>query len=190
MYALATTNKILDVYGQNGTSGYDISCSFSKTVAASSIATKAKFQGHNFAVNSFHGHLLYHPVYRLRLGIEDLETCERVFSASNAVASVICHASYFHWLQFIDLHFDQWNQDKYLELSRFLYNNYKQVLHYINDYTPMVEELKTQLQIQDTDFERWNVEELEYLNSLSVESEDKVQNAVYVEALESLAHAE
>ncbi|KAG2137739.1 hypothetical protein BD769DRAFT_1291575, partial [Suillus cothurnatus] len=111
-YALATTNKVLDVYGSNGVTGYDIGCSYQKTVDASSISVKAHSNHHRFIVNSFHGHahnrrcqLRFHPLYQHGLGLEDLETCERVFSASNAVAPVIRHASYFHWLQFIDLHF-------------------------------------------------------------------------------------
>lgn len=124
-YALATANKLIDVYGPNGITGYDIGCSFSKTVAASSIANKVKRLNHRFIVNSFHGHahnrrcqLQYHTLYQEGLGIEDLETCERVFSGSNAVAPLIRHASYFHWLQFIDLQFDQWDQDWYQELSK------------------------------------------------------------------------
>jgi hypothetical protein len=126
-YALATTNKLIDVYGPNGMTGYNIGCSFSKTVAASSIADKVKRVNHRFVVNSFHGHahnrrcqLQYYTLYQEGLGIEDLETCERVFSGSNAVAPLIRHASYFHWLQFIDLQFDQWDQDRYQELSKFL----------------------------------------------------------------------
>jgi hypothetical protein len=123
-YALATANKLMDVYGSDGVTGYDIGCSFTKTAAASSIAMKVKNHNHRFVVNSFHGHahnrrcqLQFHTLYQQGLGIEDLETCERVFSGSNAVAPVIRHASYFHWLQFIDLHFDQWDQDRYQELS-------------------------------------------------------------------------
>ncbi|KAG2087254.1 uncharacterized protein F5147DRAFT_525704, partial [Suillus discolor] len=109
-YALATTNKVLDVYGSNGVTGYDIGCSYQKTIDASSISVKAHSNHHRFIINSFHGHahnchcqLWFHPLYQHGLGLEDLEMCERVFSASNAVAPVIHHASYFHWLQFIDL---------------------------------------------------------------------------------------
>ena len=59
---------------------------------------------------------------------------------------------HFHWLQFLDLQMDQWDKDKYLELSRhsifliflllignagkFLFNNYKQAITIISDYTP------------------------------------------------------
>ncbi|KAG1791474.1 hypothetical protein EV424DRAFT_1475992 [Suillus variegatus] len=196
-YALATTNKLIDVYGSDGVTGYDIGCSFTKTAAASSIAAKVKSHNHRFVVNSFHGHahnrrcqLQFHTLYQQGLGIEDLETCERVFSGSNAVAPVIRHASYFHWLQFIDLHFDQWDQDRYQELSQFLYRNYKQALDIINNLTPVVEELKIQLKIVDTDFEHWNIEELEYLESLSMEQEYDPQKIAYAEALQSLTKAE
>jgi hypothetical protein len=115
----------MDVYVPNNVTGYDIGCSFSKTAAASSIANKVKSLNHCFIVNSFHGHahnhccqLQYHTLYQEGLGIEDLETCKHVFSGSYAVAPLICHASYFHWLQFIDLQFDQWDQDHYQELSK------------------------------------------------------------------------
>ena len=106
---------------------YDIGCSHSATVRASSISDKARIHRLLLLVNTFHGHahnracqLQNHPMYLPGLGIEDLETCERIFAASNSVAPLIRHASYFHWLQFLDLHFDQWDKDKYLELSKSL----------------------------------------------------------------------
>ncbi|KAG1729622.1 uncharacterized protein EDB91DRAFT_1059885, partial [Suillus paluster] len=196
-YALATANKLIDVYGANGVTGYDIGCSFSKTIAASSVADKVKKVNHRFVVNAFHGHahnrrcqLQYHTLYQKGLGIEDLETCERVFAGSNAVAPLIRHASYFHWLQFIDLQFDQWDLDRYQELSQFLYNNYKQALHIINDLVPVVQELKQQLDLSDADFEQWNIEELQYLEALAAELEYDPEKIAYVEALQSLAKAE
>ncbi|KAG0695001.1 hypothetical protein DFH29DRAFT_985063 [Suillus ampliporus] len=180
-YALATTNRILDVYGPNGATGYDIGCSYQATVNASSISAKARSHQHQFVINSFHGHahnrrcqLRFHPLYR-RL---------------NAVAPVIRHASYFHWLQFIDLHFRQWDTDRYLELSKFLYNNYKQALTIIDDLTPAVEELKLALKITDADFERWNTEELEFLENVAEESDEDIEAMAYVEALESLTRAQ
>ncbi|KAG1791119.1 uncharacterized protein HD556DRAFT_1445641 [Suillus plorans] len=196
-YALATTNKILDVYRPNGATGYDIGCSYQTTVNASSISAKARSHQHQFIVNSFHGRahnhrcqLRFHPLYRRGLGLEDLETCERVFSGSNTVAPVIHHASYFHWLQFVDLHFRQWDADRYLELSKFLYNNYKQALAIVNDLTPAVEELKLALKITDVDFEHWNAEELDFLESMAEESDEDVEAMAYVEALESLMRAQ
>lgn len=89
-------NKLIDVYGSDGVMGYDIGCSFTKTAAASSIATKVKNHNHRFVINSFHGHahnrhcqLQFHTLYQQGLGIEDLKTCKQVFSRSNAVAPVI-----------------------------------------------------------------------------------------------------
>ncbi|KAG1851650.1 hypothetical protein F4604DRAFT_1592345 [Suillus subluteus] len=96
-YALATANKLIDIYGPNGVTGYDVGCSFSKTLTASSITDKVKRLNHRFVVNSFHGHthnhccqLQYHTLYQEGLGIKDLETCKHVFSGSNAVAPLIC----------------------------------------------------------------------------------------------------
>jgi len=71
-----------------------------------------------------------------------------------------------------------------------MYQNYKQALDIINNLTPIVEELKTQLKITDADFERWNIEELEYLQRLSTEQEYDPQKIAYVEALQSLTKAE
>ncbi|KAG1880023.1 hypothetical protein F4604DRAFT_1679156 [Suillus subluteus] len=185
-YALATTNKVLDVYGLNGVTGYDIGCSYQKTVDASSISFKAHSNHHRFIVNSFHGHahnrhcqLQFHPLYQDGLGLEDLET-----------SPVVRHASYFHWLQFIDLHFQQWDSDQYLELSKFLYNNYKQALAIIDDLSPAIEELKLVLNISDGDFKHWNIEELEFLETLTEETDEDVEAMTYVEALQSLAKAE
>jgi hypothetical protein len=53
-----------------------------------------------------------------------------------------------------------------------------------------VEELKVQLNLEDTDFHCWNVEELEYLVSLASEVEYDPQKTAYVEVLQSLMMAE
>ena len=75
-------------------------------------------------MNAFHGHahnrmcqLQYHPLYLPGTGLEDFETCEHVFSSSNATAGLIRHASHFHYVQSLELHFSQWDADKYAELS-------------------------------------------------------------------------
>jgi len=108
---------------------YDIGCSHKVTVAASSIGKKAKELGLQLAVDAFHSHahnclcqLHNHPLFLKGFGIEDLATCERIFTSSNITTRLIRHASYFHWLQFIDLHFDQWDKDKYVELSESSYD--------------------------------------------------------------------
>ncbi|KAG1879874.1 hypothetical protein F4604DRAFT_1679437 [Suillus subluteus] len=74
--------------------------------------------------------------------------------------------------------------------NSFLYNNYKQVLHIINELTPTVQELKQQLDLSDVDFEQWNIEEFQYLEALAAEPEYDPEKIAYVEALQSLAKAE
>ncbi|KAF8587113.1 hypothetical protein K439DRAFT_1614546 [Ramaria rubella] len=48
---------------------------------------------------------------------EDLETCKRVFAGSNAVAQLTRHATPFHWHQFINMYFWQWDSEKYEKLD-------------------------------------------------------------------------
>ncbi|KAG1889496.1 hypothetical protein F4604DRAFT_1569290, partial [Suillus subluteus] len=124
-YPLATINKLIDMFGDHLGICTDIGCSLRKMVAASSIQEKAADHHLILAINTFHGHAhnckcqsQHHPLYLCRFGLEDLETCEHVFAASNAAAPLICHASHFHYIQFLELHFDQWDINKYLELSK------------------------------------------------------------------------
>jgi hypothetical protein len=123
-YPLAIANKIIDIFGDDQGVGYDIGCKAKATISHSSISAKAREHRFKFIVNAFHGHahnrrcqLCNHPLYQKGIGLEDLETCERVFAASNIATRLLRHASHFHWLQFLELHFELWNEDKYLELS-------------------------------------------------------------------------
>jgi hypothetical protein len=117
----------METLGPNQCIGYDIGCACSATVRDSPILSALAAElGFELVVNAFHGYthnrlcqLRFHPLYRRGLGLEDLECCERVFSASNAAARVIRHASYFHWMQFLDLHFRQWNEDRLRDLSTY-----------------------------------------------------------------------
>ncbi|KAF8481388.1 hypothetical protein JB92DRAFT_3085880 [Gautieria morchelliformis] len=160
-YGLATLEKILKVFQEDQCVGSDIACSFMAT-------------------------LKWHPMYLPGVGLEDLETCERLFSASNAVARLIRHASYFHYLQFIDLHFQQWDDDKYLELTNFMYNNYKQALSIINEYIPEVEAFKSAHGYTDEDFIYWHDEEFTYLSNSGKEPPGDALKVAYVEALQKL----
>lgn len=105
--------------------GFDVGCRHNATVRNSSLGAEALLKLIRIIVNAFHGHahnrlcqLLFHPLFQQGVGLEDLETCERVFSSSNSVARVIRHASHYHWSQFLDLHFMQWNEDRYADLSK------------------------------------------------------------------------
>jgi Kyakuja-Dileera-Zisupton transposase len=124
-YGLTTLNEILDVFGADQAIGYDIGCSHKVTIAASSLSEKARILLLQLVVDAFHGHahnrlcqLLNHLLFLKGFGLEDLATCERIFAGTNPATRLIQHASYFHWVQFIDLQLDQWDKDKYLELSK------------------------------------------------------------------------
>ncbi|KAI6022378.1 hypothetical protein PISMIDRAFT_55462, partial [Pisolithus microcarpus 441] len=123
-YALAVVEQVLDICGPDQAIGHDIGCSSRKTILSSLLSQCAKDLNLQVVVNAFHGfthnhvcQLQNHPLYLAGLGIEDLETCKWIFANSNSTAALIRHASLFHWMQFLDLHFDQWDSDKYLELS-------------------------------------------------------------------------
>ncbi|KAG1723983.1 uncharacterized protein EDB91DRAFT_1240015 [Suillus paluster] len=109
---------------------------------------------------------------------------------SNSACGIIRHASYFHWVQYLDLHFDQWDKDKYLELSNFLRNNYAQALHMIEEYTPLLDEFKMHKSLTDDAFFQWREEESEFLANLALEPPSDAIAVAYVEELEKLQRAE
>lgn len=74
--------------------------------------------------------------------------------------------------------------------GRFLYNNYKQALSIIAEFTPEVNAFKEKHSLPDDVFEVWRNQELEYLMSLSAAPEYDVQAIAYVEALEALGKAQ
>ncbi|KIK16346.1 hypothetical protein PISMIDRAFT_33747, partial [Pisolithus microcarpus 441] len=192
-YALAIVEQVLDICGPDQAIGHDISCSSRKTILSSLLSQCAKDLNLQVVVNAFHSfahnrvcQLQNHPLYLAGLGIEDLETCERIFSNSNSTAALICHASLFHWMQFLDLHFDQWDSDKYLELSQFLFNNYQQALGIIRKYEPELNDFQLTHGISDEDIVSWCHEELEYLRNCSEEPDSMTLTVKYVEVLEKL----
>jgi hypothetical protein len=71
-----------------------------------------------------------------------------------------------------------------------LYNNYRQALAIITNYTPEVEAFKKTFNYDDTVFLAWKEEESAYLKDLSREPEHDVLATAYVEALEALHYAE
>ena len=82
--------KILETHDKDTMDGYDIGCSFETTVKNSSLGADFAAKNARFCVPAFHGYthnhvcqLKFHPNILKGLGIEDLETLERVFSATN-----------------------------------------------------------------------------------------------------------
>ncbi|KIK29885.1 hypothetical protein PISMIDRAFT_6620 [Pisolithus microcarpus 441] len=196
-YGLVAVNQLLNICGQDQAVGHDVGCASKKTIASSSLGKEAQEKRLKVVVNAFHGfahnrmcQLENHPLYQSGFGNEDLETCKHIFSSSNNTAPLIRHASEFHWKQFLDLHFNQWDADKYLELSRFLYNNYKQALCIIQTHPAELEQFKRSKDPTDNDFESWHREELEYLKRCAGESDATSIATQYVELLEKLNFAE
>jgi hypothetical protein len=145
-------------------------------------------------------------MYISGVGLEDFETCERLFSISNALARGTRHASAFHQYQAIEEFFLFWDQDKYANLDKyiqlgwasahwysgnFLYNNYIQALEILSKERPILAQFKVQFHLEDADFERFLEEERQYLKGLKAPRQyDNEMDIVYVEALEGLEAAE
>ncbi|EJD47348.1 hypothetical protein AURDEDRAFT_62365, partial [Auricularia subglabra TFB-10046 SS5] len=175
-YPIAVLARVLDAGLAPVHAAADIGCALEGTVGRSSIGDRAKGMGLKICMNAFHcyGHnrlcqLKRHPLYLLGFGLEDLETCERVFSASNHIAGLIRQASHFTYSQFIDMFFSAWDEEKYAELSRFIYNNVVQAQRIIAENTPMLAAFKASTGFTDADIESWRAEELAHLESLKTE---------------------
>ncbi|EGO30757.1 hypothetical protein SERLADRAFT_404785 [Serpula lacrymans var. lacrymans S7.9] len=74
--------------------------------------------------------------------------------------------------------------------GRFLLNNYRQAISIIHDYSPVVEKFQTLHNISNTDFVRWNLEELALIGNLSTGFEYDVMTVTYVDELDKLQQLE
>ena len=128
-YPLVMLNRLIELFGKNIMVGYDIDCQFSITAGRNAkVGPKMKEENLNLCVNAFHGYahrrlcqLSWHPSYLNGVGLEDFETCERVFSDSNRVAGRTRHASKFHRRQSMLNMINRWNEDTYGELGMFTF---------------------------------------------------------------------
>lgn len=87
--------KAMDTFGPNLLIGYNIRCVFGGTILSSSLGTRFQESGSRTCVNAFHGYshnyqcqCKNHPNNIAGMGLEDLETLERIFNSSNALAVV------------------------------------------------------------------------------------------------------
>ncbi|EJD45903.1 hypothetical protein AURDEDRAFT_63834 [Auricularia subglabra TFB-10046 SS5] len=196
-YPLGIIARMLRV-GMTGTRcAYDIGCAFQGTLDRSSLGQRARDAKISCGLNSFHGYghnrlcqLGHHPLYQLGFGLEDLEICERFFSWINGVGGVVRHASHYHWLQAIFLGMQQWDDDKYHELSRFLYNNVRQAIRLKEEYEPILNQFTARTGYTATDIESWNADEREYLQGLQTEPEEVGLTMDYIAMLTELEEAD
>lgn len=176
---------------------YDVVCTHSKTIARSPLATLAKWCRYIPALMMMHGYgheracqLAFMLLYVAGAGLEDLETCERYFSKSNALAAVTRHASIFHRRQAIAeyaYHTDTF--ETYGNLSKFIYNNYKQALKILETQDALVTRMKKANITTPTVFLDWLKEEAEYLQNLSTEPPKETLEMEYYQKLSDLYRA-
>ncbi|KAG2149247.1 hypothetical protein DEU56DRAFT_729669 [Suillus clintonianus] len=195
-YPLAVVSKLLDTFGSDLGGGYDIGCQFKTTLDNSSLGTRAQSLNYTSLVGAFHGHahkrlcqLDHLATYVSGLGLEDLETCERTFSKSNALASTMRYASIFHRQQGITNYFEH-NDDYevYANLSNFLYHNYKQALDIICDSQITLPKLMQDINVtEESTFDEWLKEEKVYLQGLCTEPELETLQMEYWQKLVNLS---
>ena len=193
-YPLAIIAKALDVFRDRWVCAFDVGCSFQATVQSSpKLAKRFKDSGSRICINAFHGYshcylcqLRYHPNIIEGSGLEDFETLERVFSSSNQLASTTRYASAFRRRLFIEAYFKQWDEDKYLSLGTFLFNNYKQALKIAEQGTIALADAQRSLGITDADMNTWEVEETTFFSQLGDEDSQYTHAIAYVELLQQL----
>ncbi|TFY51826.1 hypothetical protein EVJ58_g10360 [Rhodofomes roseus] len=192
-YPLAITSKALETFDGAILQAYDIGCSFGSIIANSRLGPQFERRRCRSCVNAFHGYTHNyacqcnnHPNVIEGMGLQDMETLERIFSASNHLASVTCYATPYRRRLLIDEFFSQWDDEKYANLSQYIYNNFVQASKIIETETPALAETMESLRITFDDLERWYVEERKYFETLGKETPWDVHAMAYVEALEEL----
>lgn len=192
-YPLAIVAKIIETHGKNTLGGYDIGCSFETTVKNSSLGPAFLDKNARFCVPAFHGYthnhvcqLQYHPNIIDGIGIEDFETMERIFSASNQLASVTRYASPYRRRLLMETFFKHWDDEKYANLGVFLLGNYTQALKIIDEEGAALDQARSFHDVDDATFEEWAEEELKFFAHLGEEEEEDIFKLVYVEALQKL----
>ncbi|THU88290.1 hypothetical protein K435DRAFT_821707 [Dendrothele bispora CBS 962.96] len=191
-YALAMVGTALEVFGDDWIMGYDIGCSFSQTIKSSSLAPQFNKRNCRTCVNAFHGYshnflcqLFFHPINIPGMGLEDLETLERVFSSSNQLASITRYATAYRRRVLIDLFFHQWDEEKYCNLANMLYNNYIQALTAIQEEGQELAEGLATLGLTAEDLEKYFDDESQHFQSLGTETEEDLHAVAYVELLQN-----
>jgi hypothetical protein len=173
--------------------GYDIGCSFETTVKKSSLGPDFITKNSRFCVPAFHGYthnhvcqLKFHPNIIEGLGIEDFETLERVFSATNELARVVRYASPYRRRLLIETFLRQWDEDKYLNLGTFMLGNYTQAIKILTDDAYLLQQSLSYHNITPAMIDEWLKEELLFFAQLGDEADEDIHRIAYVEALQKL----
>ena len=188
--------RALEILGDRLLIGYDIGCAFDSTVRSTSLAQQFMLGGHRFCVPSYHAYAhnmvcqtANHPNNITGAGLEDFETQERLFSASNATAPVIRYSSKYHQRMFLDLFLQQYDREKYTNLGLMLFNNYQQALQIIKEGEPVLQSTIFSLGVSTGDLDMWQKEQAEFFATLGKVPERDLHRIAYVELLEELRDA-
>ncbi|TFK59095.1 hypothetical protein BDN72DRAFT_781218 [Pluteus cervinus] len=195
-YGLAVVDALLEAFGSDIGSGYDIGCKFRTTIANSALGAKAQRLNFRSLVGAFHGHahgrkcqLQNLATYVLGLGLEDLEGCERFFSRSNALSSSIRYASVFHRKQRIVTYLRHTDTfETYANLSKFLVDNYKQALNILGGEDAFTVTAMAHGIANISTIEGWLVDERKYLDGLSTEPPTDTYEMEYLKRLQDYYH--
>ncbi|KAF9054922.1 hypothetical protein BDP27DRAFT_1242445 [Rhodocollybia butyracea] len=189
-YPLAMVAKALKVFGSHWLLGYDIGCSFGGTIRRSSLGPEFDKKKCRTCVNAFHGYAhcalcqqIYHPLNICGMGLEDLETLERLFSSSNQLASITRYMSPYRRRVFIDLFLQQWDREKYQNLATMLHNNYVQALDVLEYELPSFEADIQALGLTKGDLDAYIAEESHHFATLGSETAEDLHAVAYVELL-------
>ena len=175
---------------------YDIGCAMETTVKRSSLGPETARKNLRFCVPAFHAYshnhacqLLYHPYNIHGMGIEDVETLERVFSGSNILAPITRYMSPFRRRLFIEAYLRQWDEDKKLNTGTFILGNYTQALEILEQETAVIKSLEYQ-GITNDDIKQWQPDELDFFARLGEEPSHNIHAIAYVELLQKLRDLE
>ncbi|KAI1782756.1 hypothetical protein LXA43DRAFT_904908 [Ganoderma leucocontextum] len=195
-YPLAIVAKILEKIPGKKLIGYDIGCAFGDTVLHTTLKAAFEASGSRFCVNAFHGYshsydcqVQHHPNVIDGMGLEEMETLERIFSASNQLAPITRYASPYRRISFIHAFFRQWDDEKYANIGLFLYNNYVQALDIVEKHSGAVTATLRDLSITSEQLAEYDREERKYFVTLRDEDEANLWTITYVETLQALIKA-
>ncbi|KAK7451705.1 hypothetical protein VKT23_012384 [Stygiomarasmius scandens] len=182
--------KALEVFPPGWILGYDIGCSFHHTINASSLGPRFNEMKCCTCVNAFHGYshnylcqLKYHPLNIVGMGLQDLETMEHLFSASNQLATITRYATAYRRRVLIDIFCQQWDQEKYQNLATMLHNDYVQALSTIEkDGQELAEGLRV-LNLTEEDLKTYYLDEQHHFENLGKETHEDLHAVAYVELL-------
>ena len=118
------------------------------------------------------------------MGLEDLETLERLFSASNQLASITRYMSPYRRRVFIDLFLQQWDRDKYQNLATMLHNNYIQALDVLEYEVPSFKADIQALGMTEEDLANYIADEQRHFTVLGTETSEDLYAIAYIELLQ------